>query len=178
MIGLNVPACKQMLKGEYGSNFPVDELEMSASSIYFEYLGNNIPVKPGLLELVDFLEAHEIPRAVATSTATDFAIQKLNRAGVLRHFQVVIGGDQVFRGKPDPDIYLLAAGRIKQRPQDCLALEDSEPGVLAAAAAGMQTVLIPDLVPPSAAALSAARFVVPSLLDVIPVMKALLHEPR
>jgi HAD superfamily hydrolase (TIGR01509 family) len=176
MVGLNVRSCKELLRARYGSPFPVDELELTASAIYYEYLRQGIPLKPGLLELIRYLEDCGIPRAVATSTATDLARDKLRMAGVLDHFQFIVGGDQVSNGKPNPDIYLLAAVRLQHSPQDCLALEDSEPGVRAAAAAGMQTILVPERMPPTPDALSAARYVVSSLSAAIPLIQDLLDH--
>jgi HAD superfamily hydrolase (TIGR01509 family) len=177
MVGLNVSACKELLRVRFGPDFPVDALEEAATVIYLDQLEvHGVPHKPGLVEFLGFLEERRIPRAVATSTDTELAIHKLRRAGVLRHFDVVVGGDQVSRGKPEPDIYLLAAARIRQSPANCLAIEDSEPGVRAASAAGMRSILIPDLRPPTSAALAAAHLVVSSLSAVIPVMGRMLQN--
>jgi HAD superfamily hydrolase (TIGR01509 family) len=176
MVGLNVPACKDLLRVRFGPDFPVDQLEASAGAIYFDLIETHgAPVKPGLAELIRFLDDRRIPKAVATSTATGLALHKLSRAGVLNHFEVVVGGDQVARGKPHPEIYLLAASRISQRPGDCVVLEDSEPGVLAAAAAGMKPILIPDMRPPSDRSRAAAFAVVPSLSEAVPVIRQMLQ---
>src|SRR5688572_10515841 len=90
MVGLNVFACKSLLLDRYGPDFPVDALEELASAIYYRRLEHDVPVKAGLLEFIQFLEDHTIPRAVATSTATEFAIRKLSSAGVLNHFETVV----------------------------------------------------------------------------------------
>jgi beta-phosphoglucomutase-like phosphatase (HAD superfamily) len=71
----------------------------------------------------------------------------------------------VERGKPAPDLFLLAARRIGVPPEECLALEDSDPGVLAARAAGMRVVIVPDQKRPSPEAAAAAWRIVPDLLQ-------------
>ena len=73
----------------------------------------------------------------------------LVRTGIDGYFDVLVSGDEVSRGKPDPDIFLLAAERLGLAPGDCYVLEDSPNGLLAARAAGCTPVMIPDLVPPT-----------------------------
>ena len=85
------------------------------------------------------------PRAVATSTRRERARAKLARRGLLARFAALVGGDEVARGKPAPDIFLLAAARLGVAPADCVVLEDSEPGVRGALAAGMMPIMVPDL---------------------------------
>jgi beta-phosphoglucomutase-like phosphatase (HAD superfamily) len=83
----------------------------------------------------------------------------------------VVGGDDVTRGKPAPDIYLAAAAALRADPLHCLAIEDSEPGFRAAHAAGMMTILVPDIATPSAELLALAPRIVRSLAEV----RELLH---
>jgi beta-phosphoglucomutase-like phosphatase (HAD superfamily) len=97
---------------------------------------------------------------------------------VRERFQVVVTGDQVTRGKPAPDIYLEAARRVGYAPAQCVALEDSEAGVIAASRAGMIALMVPDLVRPSDAARRAAFRVLPSLVDAQNVIEALLAGSR
>ncbi len=124
-----------------------------------------IPLKPGLLELFAWLEAQQIPKAVATSTSNAEAHSTLHHAGIANHFSLVVTGDQIVHGKPAPDIYLLAAERIGVAPSHCVALEDSEAGVLAAAAAGMYTIMVPDIKQPTPEVAARAQHVVPSLFE-------------
>jgi HAD superfamily hydrolase (TIGR01509 family) len=180
MIGLNQSANRDMLVRRFGSGCPVDELVELAQARYREALEEGVPHKPGLLDFIRFLNEREIPRAVATSTATDLASRKLRQAGVLGHFDIVVGGDLVTRGKPHPDIFLRAAAELHHRPEDCVVLEDSGPGIRAAAAAGMRPILIPDAREPSEEMRRAAHAVVESLSAaqaVIEHMMALLLPP-
>ena len=125
-----------------------------------------IPLKPGVTELLDALQAARVPLAVATSTGSPRARQKLHDAGILTAFQAVVGGDQVARSKPHPDIYLEAARELGVTPGHCLALEDSENGVRAALGAGMTVIQIPDLVEPSPEFRRLGHAVLESLHDV------------
>jgi HAD superfamily hydrolase (TIGR01509 family) len=108
-----------------------------------------VPLKDGAGELLEHLASLSMPLAVATSSNTPRARQKLRDAGILDRFAAVVGGDQVPRSKPDPDIYLKAAASLGVAPAMCLALEDSENGVRAALSSGMTVIQIPDLVEPA-----------------------------
>jgi beta-phosphoglucomutase-like phosphatase (HAD superfamily) len=96
---------------------------------------------------------------------------------LLHRFDVVVTGDLIARGKPAPDIYLAAAGQLGVAPHRCVALEDSEAGIVAASAAGMVAVLVPDWVPPSAVAQRAASQVFPSLVEARVFIEGWLDTP-
>jgi HAD superfamily hydrolase (TIGR01509 family) len=146
MIGLGVRESMEYLKKYVSSQGELDQLVATANANYSAiYERDGAPCKTGLWELLEFLEREGIPIAIATSTPTEPAREKLRRSGVLEHFDIVVGGDQVSRGKPAPDIYLLAAERLEASPSRCIVLEDSGPGLRAAVAAGMKPIFIPDL---------------------------------
>jgi HAD superfamily hydrolase (TIGR01509 family) len=108
-----------------------------------------VPLKDGAFSLLRYLSSRHISMAVATSSKTDRAVEKLQSSDILHMFKVVVGGDQVKHSKPHPDIFLRAAELMGVNPEKCLALEDSENGVRSAVAAGMTVIQIPDLVPPT-----------------------------
>lgn len=122
-----------------------------------------IPLKSGAVEFLDHVHSIHLPVAVATSTATLRATQKLRDAGILARFRAVVGGDQVEHSKPQPDIYLRAAQLLHVAPEHCLALEDSENGVRSAHAAGMTVVQIPDLIAPSPELQALGHTILPNL---------------
>ncbi|RIK42298.1 MAG: hypothetical protein DCC55_09295 [Chloroflexi bacterium] len=124
---------------------------------------NGIPQKPGLLELLDWIDEIGLAKAVATSTTRDEALFTLRAGGIAHRFTTVVTGDQIVHGKPAPDIYLLTAERLGVEPARCVAFEDSEAGVLAAAAAGMYTIMVPDTKAPSPAVAARAAYVAPTL---------------
>lgn len=109
------------------------------------------------------LRGARIPYVIATSTRTDKAHDHLGRAGLGDLFTQIIGGDQVSRSKPAPDIYLKAAATLELPPTCCAAFEDSPNGVRAAHAAGCVTVQVPDIVEPDAALRALSAHVVPDL---------------
>lgn len=171
MVGRNNLTCRKILRRRFGPAFPVRDIAERAAVLYLEHLDHqDVPHKPGLLPFLQFLEARGLPKAVATSTAIVLARHKLDRAGILAHFDVVVGGDEVAKGKPAPDIFLEAASRLHADPRHCVVLEDSEPGLRAAAAAGMTSILIPDGVAPTARARACAGTVAESLVAAMAIV--------
>src|SRR5690606_38946113 len=112
------------------------------------------------------LRARGIPTAVATSSRNPHAEHHLGAAGLLELFDTVVTRDDVVNPKPHPEPYLTAAGRLGVDPGRCLALEDSHSGVRAGHAAGMQTVMVPDLVGPSDEIHALGVFIMDSLAQV------------
>jgi HAD superfamily hydrolase (TIGR01509 family) len=104
-------------------------------------------VKPGALRLLRALRDAAIPCAVASSTNHREVERRLERAGLLPFFGAVCGGDEVARGKPEPDLYRLAIERLGVDARRCIAFEDSDYGARAALAAGLAVVVVPDLKP-------------------------------
>ena len=174
MIGLNASTSTLLLERHFGNDFPTARLADRATARYRTALDRSgVPLKAGLREFLQFLDERCLPRAVATSTSTEFAMHILRQAGVLRHVDFVIGGEQVSNGKPAPDIFLTTARRLDHAPAECVVLEDSEPGLRAAVAAGMTPILIPDLQPPSLEVRDLAHAVVGSLAAARAIIEAM-----
>ena len=129
-------------------------------------LARSVPKMPGLDALLAFLRAHGVAMAVASSTNRAQVEEYLETAGVRGFFGAVLGGDMIERSKPCPDIYLAAARALGVPPEECLVLEDSYNGVRAGAAAGCETVMIPDLAPATDEMRALAACVLPGLADV------------
>lgn len=108
-----------------------------------------IPLMAGVDQVLSHLSGRNLPRAVATNSGTESARRKLGEAGIAHHFrdEHVVGFDLVARPKPSPDVFLAAADRLGVAPARCLAFEDSDTGVIAALAAGMTVVQVPDMHP-------------------------------
>lgn len=109
-------------------------------------LSVHVPVKQGVHEILHFFHKKNIRIAVASSTASEQVESNLKMAGIRGYFAAVVSGAEVKRGKPEPDIFLLAADRIGCRPAECFVFEDSENGIRAGHAAGCTTVMVPDIV--------------------------------
>ena len=167
MIGRNSVDSRRFVLAHYGADYPVDAL-MRESRAQFDAIARRegIAVKPGLHALLDWLDSIPIPRVVATSTRRERAQAHLERCELLSRFHALVGGDEVAQGKPAPDIFLLAASRLDVGPADCIVLEDSEPGVRGALAAGMIPIMVPDMQAPSEDLLARMPLVLPSLADV------------
>lgn len=107
------------------------------------------PLKKGAKALLDYYQAQGIKLAVASSSPIQHITHRLQHVGVLDYFNVITSGQEVEKGKPNPDIYLLAMSRLKVPATACIAFEDSEPGARAAIAADLNVVVVPDLKQPS-----------------------------
>ena len=155
------------LMSRFGEQFPLEEYKTHFDRLWAAHIAaHGITRKPGVLELLAVVETRQVPIAVATSTHRREAEFCLQAADLRERFPVVVTGDEVSRGKPEPDIYLEAARRLGVDSRACIALEDSSAGVLSASRAGMLTLMVPDVGrPPSPDARRAAHAVFASLVE-------------
>lgn len=161
----------------FGIDFPAEEIRAERLRLTEEHIATKgVPIKPGLIELLQFCKAQKLALAVATSTERNLAEKKLRMAGILEHFSIQVYGDEIERGKPNPDIYLAAAERLGIAPSACIALEDSAAGIQAASSAGMRSIMVPDLITPSPEIAARASYIVDSLGDAQSVIEALLKS--
>ena len=167
MLGKNVATCKK-IANELMPGFDFDKGHLVACAFMDEYMETHgVPIKPGLLELLDKLEELGIKKCVATSTDKERATHKLKMANVLHRFEVVVGGDEVKISKPDPEIFLMAANACNVVPEKCIVLEDSAAGTEGGYCAGMRVVVIPDILQPSQETRDMATVVCESLHKVV-----------
>ena len=158
MVGLHEAGCAELLNDLLG-RAQAKRLTMECKQRYDRLVEGGLPLKPGARELLQDLSCLGMPMAVATSTRGERARIKLARSGIDHFFRHVVTSSDVEHAKPAPDLYLLAAERLGIAPGACIALEDSEFGVRAAAAAGLRVIQVPDLVPASASSRSLATVV-------------------
>lgn len=150
-IGRTAPATEAIFRAHFGQDSPFEAIYERKQQYYHTAIAEGrVALKPGLLELLDLIDARGLPKAVATSTARPLALQKLQATHLLERFPHIVCGDEIANGKPAPDIFLAAAAKLQIEPAHCLVLEDSHAGIRAAHAAGMLPVHIPDLVPSTA----------------------------
>ena len=143
MMGLPSPQAFDVLIRGAGLKDTPDDLEEECDEIFSGVLPDRLATMHGAIELIDMLEQVGLPRCVATSSRRSFAIDSLTAVGILDRFDFVITAEEVARGKPFPDIYLGAAGRMSVQPHCMLVLEDSQHGTRAALAAGACTIAVP-----------------------------------
>jgi HAD superfamily hydrolase (TIGR01509 family) len=149
VIGINRASSFAVFRNEYGADFPYDEIHTGMQRLMMEaWASEGIRCRPGLIDLLDCLAEQKIPFAVATSTDRKTARWKLERAGILGLFSLLICGDEIERGKPAPDIFLAAARGLGAAPADCVGFEDSAPGLMGLQAAGIRSVFVKDLPEP------------------------------
>lgn len=117
--------------------------------IGYGMLEKEVPVKPGLYEILDFLDAHHIKKAVATTTRRELTEERLRKIGVYDRFDYVLCGDEVINRKPDPEIYLSVLKKMHTKAENALVLEDSGVGVEAAYRAGIDCIQVPDIIAPT-----------------------------
>ncbi|MEO0828012.1 MAG: HAD family phosphatase [Cyanobacteria bacterium J06639_16] len=152
----------------YGDGFPVLRFRQLWGEFWEQQVKTTgVAIKPGLLELLDFLEQHQIPKAVGTSSEWKEADLSLKTAGIFHRFKTIVTVDQAGAGKPAPDIFLMALDRLSVAPQDCLVFEDSNAGVKAAHAAGIPVIMVPDLQTPSAESKAIAAHISSSLDEAV-----------
>jgi beta-phosphoglucomutase-like phosphatase (HAD superfamily) len=120
---------------------------------------------------LDALRAAECPMAIVTSSSLRTANAHLELAGIRHRFETLLTRDDVARGKPNPDLYLLAASRFGLKPEACVAVEDSNHGVAAAHAAGAITIMVPDMVTPTDESRARCAAVVPDLNAVLAMLR-------
>ena len=136
------------------------------SALEKEYFAKGVPLKPGARELLRFLKRSKVKILLASSSTRERALFVLAQNGIESYFDAMVFGPEIEHGKPAPDIFIKAREKSGEASGDCLVLEDSEAGIRAAYAAGIDVICIPDMKRPDDVFLSATAAVLPSLLDV------------
>jgi HAD superfamily hydrolase (TIGR01509 family) len=149
-IGTPIEATRAAFSEHCGKEFDFDVFWPTAKRRFYSLTELQLRVKAGVVELLDVLDAAQLPRAIATSSRHEDAQHHLAARGLLGRFQTIVADGDYARGKPHPDPYLKAAERLGVEPELCVALEDSYHGVRAASGAGMMTIMVPDLFPATA----------------------------
>ncbi|MDA1214329.1 MAG: HAD-IA family hydrolase, partial [Planctomycetota bacterium] len=121
----------------------MEELIAESEVIFYEYLDVHLAPMPGLFELFAHIELCQLPKGVASSSRRPYVENILGRYDLLPRLHYLLSGDDVKKGKPDPEIYVKAANTLKISPSEMIVFEDSEAGTKAAAAAGAYVVSIP-----------------------------------
>ncbi|WP_197042044.1 HAD family hydrolase [Sandarakinorhabdus oryzae] len=163
LIGRPEPASRALMQARFGAGLDYDVMRSEVRQRIRGEWGPVRPLKPGAATLLAQLNAAGIPCAVATSSENALARAHLGHAGLLDGFAAIVGCDDVSRGKPHPEPYLAAAARLGVAPATALALEDSHNGVISAADAGCQVVMVPDLLPATPAIRARLLAVAPDL---------------
>ncbi len=169
--GTNNTRLKEILCNKF-EGLNVEKLLETREKYVEKYFENN-PIEPkkGLLELLEFLKNHDYKMAVASSSNLEVIKKYLKKVGVFDYFDVIIGGDIVTKGKPDPEIYSKCIEQLNLSKEECIGVEDTANGVLSIHRAGMKPIMIPDLEEPSKEIENLVYAKLESLSDVIPLLK-------
>ena len=170
VIGRSASDSRAILEAIFSGRLAFEEAHRRAETLLEQSVQEGgYAVKPGVVALLSLLRDRGVPCCVASSTAADEVRRRLERAGLLGFFGSASGGDEVARGKPHPDLFLLASRRLGMDAARCLVFEDSEHGALGAFAAGMSAVIVPDLKAPSEPTRSRCIAVLDSLEQAVPL---------
>ncbi len=146
--GFRFKHIQQHLLETFGDDFDMHTFKIDAGRRWREYVGMfGIPIKPGVVDLLDYADMNAIPVCLATNSPAMNANECLGLAGLSRRFPVVVSGDDVEHPKPAPDVFLKAAERLGVDIGRCIVYEDSHTGVVAAAKAGACCAYIPSTLP-------------------------------
>lgn len=162
---------EKLMKSRFGEDFDYMTFrEKTMTRMDADILANGVDLKPGVMELFQYLKEHGYKIGLATSTQKERAERNLMNAGILSYFDDVVYGGVVANGKPAPDIYLKACENLEIAPAEAIGIEDSINGVKSSAAAGLYTIMVVDLIEPTDEIRPLANEILDSLFDVIELL--------
>lgn len=149
VLGKTKQGIFEIFKERYGQDLPMDNIYQRVHQyISQEYKDNGVPVKPGLVSMLEKLNEKDIPCVIATSSNRHRVEDILKMSGLGKYYRDMVCGDDIVNGKPDPEIFLKAAKKAGHKPEECLVLEDSEAGIQAAHNAGIPVICVVDMKEP------------------------------
>ncbi len=136
--GMTMHSVNSALKAEYDIQAPLEEIIACEIKGMIRHTLED-PQQPidGIREILNYLEKNRIPAAVASSSPKELVQAVVSRLELDDYFKFLLSGENVTQSKPHPEIYLQAAARLNIDPADCLVIEDSKNGTIAAKEAGM-----------------------------------------
>jgi HAD superfamily hydrolase (TIGR01509 family) len=144
VLGISYRLAVEFYKKTFNLSIPAEEMMRRRGEIAVDFFANKIGLFPSTREVLEELQQMNLRLAVATSSVSASARPFLDRHNLTPLFDVIVTGDEVEHGKPQPDIYLRAAEKLRVAPDACLVIEDSLSGIAAANAANMRVAAIPD----------------------------------
>lgn len=176
MRSVNSKLAQENLREFFGPEADYTQIRSKRIELMDAFLANGgVEKKPGVVELLDYLQSRGIPAAITSSSPLDRIRAHLGTVGLDGRFHKLCSGREVAKGKPHPDIYLYGAASLGLKPEECLALEDSPTGIEAAWRAGCHAVVVPDQDAPDDLTLSRCYARADSLLDVIDLLETHLR---
>ena len=139
----------------------------NVSKIESKFISQGVDLKSGAKELLSYLKDKYFKIAIASSSTEDRALIILRQHNIIEYFDEFVFGNEVEKGKPNPDIFLRACDKLSEKPEKCLVLEDSEAGIQSAYSANIPVICIPDMKVPNKHYLNMTKAVLSSLEEVI-----------
>ncbi len=170
-LGKNKVGICQVFIDHYGDDFPMDEVWDDVHVWIDESLRNHVPKKQGLDMLLKYLKENNYKTIVATSSGRQRVDEILKNAGISQYFDDSICGDEVSKGKPDPEIFLTACQKLGVKPSEALVLEDSEAGIQAAYKGHIDVICVPDMKYPELEFEEMTTKIIDSLEKVIDILE-------
>lgn len=169
---LNHHDAQILWQSRFGDDFCFETVHKRNTEIVLKMMEEEgIQKKPGVTELLAYLKEKGIKSAVVTATKYDRAVKRLEAVGLADSFDTIVSASMVKIGKPHPDVYLYACEQIGEKPEDCIALEDSPNGIRSAASSGCKAIMVPDLTGPTPELEEIIYGWASSLTDVIPIIE-------
>ena len=158
---------ERLMKDHFGEDFDYMRFrELTMNRMDEDIRENGVELKPGVMELFDYLKANGYLIGLATSTMKERAEGNLKRAGILDYFDGIMYGGIVEHGKPAPDIYEHACRLLGVSPSEAIGIEDSINGIKSSHAAGLYTIMVIDLIKPNDEVRELADRIYDSLFEV------------
>lgn len=167
LVGRHRQHSEMKMREYFGETFPLEQFYASVG----EHVGDrHAPLKPGVIALLDKLDLSNTPYALATSSGPGWVTKHFAAHNFADRFRGIVTREDVTHGKPHPEPYLKASTILGHLPPDILAVEDSPTGVASAHAAGLMTLMIPDLIQPDDETRARVLHVGTSLEDVLQLL--------
>ncbi|MBS5991928.1 MAG: HAD-IA family hydrolase [Acinetobacter baumannii] len=165
-LGLSATTAEKLAQRLYGVDVPYKEIRKRADEMELEHIRKHgVPIKKGLVQVLERLRKSGLRMAVATSSRRAIAEEYLINANVYKFFDVITCGDEVEQGKPHPEIFLKAASHLHLDANQCLMFEDSENGLTSAHTSKGLTILLKDIKEPNDEMLEKAHFYYDQMYD-------------
>lgn len=146
LLGKPLKGIYQRFYDVYGNDFPIEDVIKDVHALMakrFETEG--VPIKTGLKSLLEYLKENNYKTIVATSSNRDRVDTILSQAKITDYFDDSICGDEVTKGKPNPEVFLKSCQKLGVNVDEAIVLEDSEAGIQASYDAGIKVICIPDM---------------------------------
>ncbi len=155
----------------------MDSISLEKEAIYRRIIRHNLKPLPGAVKLMKSLREHSFKMALASSTPMENVQLLIKGLGIEQYFQCIVAAEDVTEGKPNPQVFLLAAKKLGVKPENCFVIEDAVAGVIAAKRAGMHCIAVTNTHP--RASLAEADLIVDTLEELtVSDLEKLLNQTR